>query len=45
LLLAKAENNSTAWYWAVQNGTLEVLKKIWDLCEENLKTEEIKIDL
>ena len=44
MLLAKAENKTTAWYWAVQKGTLELLTKIWELVEENLTTEELKND-
>jgi len=31
----------TGWHWAVQCGSLEVLKKVWEWAEKNLTSEEV----
>jgi hypothetical protein len=42
LLLATDQEKLTAWQAAARGDRLEILKKIWDLAEEKLTTEEVK---
>jgi hypothetical protein len=41
LLLATDHEKMNTWHVAADCGELKILKEIWDLAEENLKTEEI----